>query len=101
MRVKGIKSYEEANKYLAEYLEQYNKQFSVKAREEGDKHKLLTTEERENMEWYFAKEEERTVKRDGTISYKNVKYQLAKGTYLKKNTVTVQESIYGNVRLYD
>jgi hypothetical protein len=34
MRVKGIKTYNEANKYLKEeYLAKYNEQFNVKARE--------------------------------------------------------------------
>jgi hypothetical protein len=53
------------------------------------------------MEWLFAKEVERTVKRDGTIRCNNVRYQLKKGIYLKKNTITVKESIYGNIRIYN
>jgi hypothetical protein len=53
------------------------------------------------MEWLFAKEMVRSVKRDGTISYNNLKYQLKKGTCLKKDRVTVKESIYGDVKLYD
>ena len=99
MRVKGIKKYEEANEYLKEYCEKYNSKFGVKAVAEGDNHTPLTQEEKKEMEWLFAKEEERTVKRDGTISYNNVRYQLSKGTILKKNKVKIKESIYGNVRI--
>jgi hypothetical protein len=53
------------------------------------------------MEWFFAKEEERTVKGNGTIRYNNVRYQLDEGIYLKKPTVTVKESMYGNIRIYN
>ncbi|MDR0651281.1 MAG: hypothetical protein LBG59_08005 [Candidatus Peribacteria bacterium] len=101
MRVKGIKTYEEANKFLEWYVPYYNEKFGVQAKEKGDKHITLTKEEKENIEWYFAKVTERSVKRDGTISYNNTIYQLKKDTILKSRRITVKESIYGNVKLYD
>jgi hypothetical protein len=101
MRVKGIKTYEEANAFLERYIPYYNEKFGKPAKEEGDEHQKLTKEEKENIERYFAKTAERTVKNDGTISYNNTIYQLKKGTILKSRRITVKESIYGNVRLYD
>jgi hypothetical protein len=101
MRVRGIKTYEEANKFLEGYIPYYNEKFGVEAREKGDEHKKLTKEEKENMEWYFAKVEERRVKNDGTIHYDNRVYQIQENTVLKSKKISVKESIYGNVRLYD
>jgi len=101
MRVKGIKTYEEANKFLEWYVPYYNEKFGKPAKEGGDDHERLTQEEQENIERYFAKITERTVKNDGTISYNNTTYQLEKGTILKSRRITVKESIYGNVKLYD
>jgi hypothetical protein len=101
MRVRGIKTYEEANEFLERYVPYYNEKFGKPAREEGDEHQRLTKEEKENMERYFATIAKRTVKNNGTISYNNTVYQLEKGTILKSRRITVKESIYGNVRLYD
>jgi hypothetical protein len=53
------------------------------------------------LEWFFAKESWRTVKRDGTVSYNNNVYQLPKWMVLKSREIIIKESIYGNVRLYD
>jgi hypothetical protein len=78
MRVDGIKTYEEANQYLDKYLEGHNKKFSVEAREVGNKHRVLNKTEKKELERLFAKEEERVVKSDGTISYNKTTYQLQK-----------------------
>jgi hypothetical protein len=101
MRVKGIKTYEEANKFLEWYIPYYNNKFGVRAKEEGDKHTKLTRKDKNNMERYFAKVVGRTVKNDGTIHYDNKIYQIKKDTILKSKRIMVKESIYGNVRLYD
>jgi len=101
MRVKGIKTYEEANTFLERYIPYYNEKFGKPAREEGDEHQKLTEEEKENIERYFGKESKRTVKKDGTVSYKKTIYQLEKGTVLKSKRITIKESIYGNMRLHD
>jgi len=39
MRLKGIKTIEEANKFMVSYLPLYNKKFAVKAKEQGDIHR--------------------------------------------------------------
>jgi hypothetical protein len=101
MRVKGIKTYEEANRFLERYVPYYNQKFGVEAKEKGDVHKKLTKDEKKNIERYFAKVVERTVNNDGTIRYDNKIYQIKKNTILKNKRIMVKESIYGNVRLYD
>ena len=41
MRLKGIKTKEEANEFLSHYLPIYNKKFSFKAAKEGDLHRAI------------------------------------------------------------
>ena len=101
MRVKGIKTYEEANRFLERYVPYYNQKFGVEAKEGGDKHMKLTNGEKTNIERYFGKNAERTIKHNGTISYNNKLYQLKRNTILKSRRITVKESIYGNVKLCD
>lgn len=102
MRLLDIKTIEDGNKYLEEvYLKDHNERFAVVAREEWDRHSKLSDEEKRDLERYFAKEIERTVKNDGTIQYNHKTYQLKKWLILKNKWITVKESIYGNVRLYD
>lgn len=79
MRLLDIKTIEDGNCYLEkEYLKNHNERFAVVAREEGDYHTPLSDEEKENLAPYFAKEEIRTIKNDGTIQYKRIIYQLEK-----------------------
>lgn len=102
MRLLGIKTIEEGNQYLiTKYLKEHNEKFSVTAKEEWDNHTPLSEHEMENLEWFFAKEDVRTVKKDGTVQYKHKTYQLKKWIILKTRQITVKESIYGNIRLYD
>jgi hypothetical protein len=93
---------EEANRYLDDYyLDYHNSKFSKLAREIWDVHKPLTSQEHRELERIFSRESSRTVKRDGTIRYTNTIYQLPKGITLKSRIITVQESIYGHVRILD
>ena len=102
MRLKGIKTPDEGNKFLdSYYLDHHNTKFGKTAKEPWDNHQPLTEFEEKELEWFFAKESKRTVKRDGTISYNNTIYQLPKWTVLKSREITVKESIHGNVRLCD
>jgi len=101
MRLEGIKTYAEANIYLdKKYREKHNKMFWVESKEAWDEHQKLTKEEEQNIDWYFWIETERTVKKDGTISYKKVRYQLEKGQVLSNyKTITVYESTSWQIRL--
>ena len=101
MRLECIKTVWDANKYLKKYLKQHNEKFAIKARESGDKHQTFTTQDQQNIERYFAKECIRTVKLDGTLQYNNKTYQIMKWVRLKSNKITVKDSIYGNVNLFD
>jgi len=101
MRIKGIKTEEEAERYFEEYIIEHNKKYGVKAELEWDSHIPLTKEEKENIRWYFGKEEERKIKRDGTIQYNKKIYQIKRWEVLYNwRIIRVIESIDWEVRLY-
>ena len=102
MRELKIKTIEEWNRYLKEhYIDWHNKRFWVESREEWDVHQKITKEEINNYYWYFAKEEVRVWRRDGTITYYWREFQLPKNLKLIWRKIIVKEIIYGDVQLYD
>ena len=101
MRIRGIKTEEEAERYFEEYIREHNKKYSVKAVLEWDSHIPLTKEEKEKIIWYFGKEEERKIKRDGTIQYNKKIYQIKRWEVLYNwKIIRVIESIDWKVKLY-
>ena len=101
MRFKGIKTEEEAERYFSEYIEEHNKKYGVKAVLEWDSHSSLTEEERKNLKWYFWKEEERILRRDGTVQYNKKIYQIKKWEILREwKRIRVVESLDKEVKLY-
>jgi len=85
MRLKGIKDYDEANKYLHEkFLPWYNKRFSIAA-----PNAYNDLPEDKNLDLIFTKRETRKVKKDNTISFYGQLIQLPKSqatlSYTKPN----------------
>lgn len=102
MRLAEIHTYEEANKFLHQYyIPKHNRKFSVPAKEIGNSHIKITKEELANMEWLFAKNTDRTMRRDWTICYRKTIYQILKDQALSGNYVlTVKESMYWNIKIF-
>ena len=85
MRLKGIKNYDEANKYLhEEFLPWHNKRFSIAA---PNIYTDLLKDK--NLDFIFTKKEIRKVKKDNTISFYGQLIQLPKSqatlSYTKPN----------------
>jgi hypothetical protein len=77
MRVEGITSIEEANRFLEDvYIPFWNERFAVEAADSSDLHRPLP--EDMNLKQLFSRTEKRSVGNDFTIRYKNVRYQIAK-----------------------
>ena len=93
MRLRGIKTIEEANKFLAEYLPKYNKKFAVNPHEKTDLHRKIP--KGLNLDSILCIKEERVLRNDFTISYKGKLYQITKS--IKAEKVTVQERINGKM----
>lgn len=76
MRVEGIASIQEANRFLEEvYIPFWNERFAVEAADPSDLHRPLPEEV--NLKQLFSRTEKRSVANDFTIRYKNVRYQIA------------------------
>lgn len=72
-RLKGIKTIDEANQYIAEYLEEHNKKFSKKPMSEFDAHRSL---EGYDLERILCRKEERSLNSSGIFQFNKVFYQI-------------------------
>ena len=95
MRLEGIKTKEEANEFIKSYLPKYNKRFMKKALNPTDVHLRLPSEV--DLDRYLCIKEERTLRRDNTISYSNRVFQIEDTVRAKK--VTVEERIDGSINI--
>jgi len=87
----GIKSIEEANKYIKEtFLPIHNEEFMCKAEDEKSAYVPWIG----NLRDIMAREEERVVQKDNTVSYNGMKFQLCSTEYRHhyvKTKVVVRE----------
>lgn len=95
MRLKGIKTKEEANEFLKEYLPEYNKRFSKQPANETDVHVRPLKEM--NLNNYLCMKTERTMRKDNTISHESKLYQIEERVNTRK--VVVEEHIDGTLRI--
>lgn len=95
MRLKGISSIEEANKFLQEYLPGYNKRFSVSPKKEDNFHREIP--QGLNLDGILCIKTERTLRNDYTISHNSTLYQMLEKTSAKK--VQIEERINGTMAI--
>ena len=93
MRLRGIKTIEEANKFLVNYLPLYNKKFAVKPKEKEDIHRDIP--KGMNLDRILCIKTERTLRNDFTISHKGKLYQIQ--DKIKTQKVIVEERINGTM----
>ncbi len=95
MRLVGVKSVDQANKFLIIYLPKHNTKFKVKAVSEVDLHRpALSMRELNNI---FCIRDERTLQNDFTIAYNGKLYQIKDA--VKTRTVTVEERMDGSMHI--
>jgi transposase len=95
MRLLEIKSVEEANAFLTDYLPKYNRRFAKPAASEADLHRpALHSRELDRI---LCIKEERVVKNDFTIAHNSTLYQIEQATRAKK--VTVEERLDGSLHI--
>ncbi len=102
MRLQGLVSIEEANKYLPRFIKQYNKKFGILPRDLNNGHRpvLQTIGE---LSYRLSCQEERIVSKNLEISYEGVIYQIqdvGKGHRLRQGRVQVCLMIDGSTKLY-
>jgi len=100
MRLKRIRNYAEANRYLAEeYLAQHNAKFAVTAGEPADFHDPCPRKDR--LKEVFCWVEERTVSNDWVVQYDHRWLQLEDQRAIQPGTkVVVRQWRDGEVQLY-
>jgi hypothetical protein len=93
MRLAGIKSVEEANRFLITYLPKYNRKFKKQAASDADLHR--TAPHSRELDRILSIREERTVRNDFTIAHNRMLYQIEQATRARK--VTVEERLDGTL----
>ena len=74
MRLRGIKSLEEANRFLEEYWPIYNRKFAVPARAKGDLHRSLPKGLK--LDNILCVKATRSLRNDFTVAYNKKLYQI-------------------------
>jgi len=95
MRLRGVKSIEEGNKFLEAYLPLYNKRFSVRPREKDDVHRALPRGM--DLSTILCIKTERTLRNDFTVAHNHKLYQIKDAT--KASKVIVQDRMDGSMRI--
>jgi len=95
MRLRGIKTKQEANDFLEEYLPVYNRQFSIPAANDTDVHMELP--KHFNAHKALCIKIQRTVKNDNTIVVDSKLYQIEDKITSRK--VTVEEKMDGSLHI--
>lgn len=73
IRLKEIKSIEEANEFLDMYLPEYNRRFSLEPKRQVDMHRLLA---RSNLDRIFCIRKEHALRNDYTVAHDKKLYQV-------------------------
>jgi transposase len=95
MRLRGVKTIEEGNKFLEAYLPLYNKRFSVQPREKEDVHRPLPRGI--DLNAILCIKTERTLRNDFTVAHNHKLYQIEEAT--KASKVMVQDRMDGSMRI--
>lgn len=95
MKLRGIKSIDEANKFLKEYLPRYNRKFAVSATEKADLHREISKDIK--LDNILCLKTERVVRNDSTIAYNSKLYQLK--DKVKTSKVVIVERFNGSMAI--
>ncbi|MBI5748390.1 MAG: ISNCY family transposase [Nitrospinae bacterium] len=93
MRLRGIKTIDEANKFLQEYLPEYNRKFAVKPKKEDNLHREIP--KGLNLDGILCIKTERALRNDFTISHNGRLYQILDKTSAKR--IQVEERVNGTM----
>lgn len=92
MRLRGIKTKDEANAFLEEYLSRHNERFRVCPANETDAHVRLPG--CFDLDKYLCIKAQRTVRKDNTIAYNGRLYQIKENS---SKRVALEERIDGSL----
>jgi hypothetical protein len=96
MRLRNIRSIEEANLFLKKYLPVYNKRFSVPAVKSADLHRPLP--KGIDLDRILCKKTEHALRNDWTVAHDKKLYQVENNIKAKK--VTMEERTDGSILIW-
>lgn len=100
LRLAGISTIKDGNKFLKVFIPKFNSRFSVTATRDGDVHRQLNQKEKRNLKSVFSIKSQRRVNFDFTIQFKNHFYQLEEiqpTTIRPKERILVEEYLNGTI----
>lgn len=95
MRLEGIATLGEANRFVERYLKHHNKRFSVPARQPADLHRPIPPDL--NLNTILCVKEDRVVRNDATVVFEGQLYQICERTRAQK--VTVEQWTNGSLHI--
>ena len=95
MRLRGIKTREEANLFLREYLPTFNRRFRVTPVNKANVH--VKPERGFNLDRYLCIKTNRTVRNDNTVAHNRKLYQIKEKVMSRK--VIVEERLNGSLHI--
>jgi transposase len=93
MRLRGVSTIPEANRFLASYLPVYNRRFSVPPKKKENLHRTVNVE----LDTILCVKTERTLRNDHTIQHNGTLYQIK--DQIRAKRVMVEELIDGSMRI--
>src|SRR6476646_2949963 len=100
LRLAGIRTREEANRFLREkYIAEFNEKFSVAAQERGT---AFRPGSRRDLDFVFSVQTERVADKDNTVAIGSRWWQIDKWRWrysLAKQTVTIHQHLDGTVSI--
>ena len=102
LRLAGITTTEEANKFLEKYIPKFNAKFAVVPNRRKDLHKNIIKSTEEKLPQIFSVQKTRIVNNDYTLRFENNYYQLNRiqtTTVYKKDKVLVETHLEGEIKL--
>ena len=103
MRLRGISSIEEANKYLPEFIEEFNEKFAVAAKDERDAHRPLLPSEKKSLSKILVKKYVRILSKNLEFQFAGKLYQVKtdRPTYAMRHApILVTKDVKNKVRVY-
>ena len=100
LRIRGISTIEEANRFLRDYVREFNRKFAVQAAEPDAS--AFVPCKRDDLDRVFSIQTERMVNRDNTVRYRNLVLQIDKQQWrssLEGCRVTVYQHLNGSITI--
>ena len=100
MRLRKINTIEEANRYLPEFIAEWNNRFVVTPASSLDMHRKRMPSDDE-LELLFSLQEIRKVSKNLQISYDNTIYQMKSAIKLRHKYITICQTVSGEMTFLD